>query len=108
MGQFYSNLPGSGYGPQVGRSQEGYPVYLYTDPQTRLRRYVVILPDGRALYSDAQGRIGPRQSEAQKQTALALLGGLIGLGAGGPVGALIGAIAGAIVGSEISKKKQGA
>ena len=87
----------NGYGPLVSRSQQGYPVYLYTDPQSKLTYHVVILPDGRAFYSDQQGRIVSNPVEAQKQIALAVLGGTTGFLIGGPAGALIGAIAGLIL-----------
>lgn len=86
-----------GYGPQIGTSREGYPVYLYTDARTNVTRPVVVLPDGRAFYSDAGGRIGSTPAEPDKQVGLALIGGLIGLAFGGGfavLGALIGAAAG--------------
>jgi len=93
-----------GYGPQVGNSHEGYPVYLYTDPQSQMTTYVVVLPDGRAFYSDAHGRIVATPVESDKQVAGAALGGLAGLAVFGPVGGIIGAILGAIVGNELSKR----
>jgi hypothetical protein len=46
-----------GYGPQLANSHEGYPVYLYTDPHSQMTTYAVVLPDGRAFYSDAHRRI---------------------------------------------------
>jgi len=67
----------------------------------------VVLPDGRAFFSDAQGRIGsaPPSPETNVGVALALIGGIAGflLGAGG--GALIGAIAGGVLGTELSKRR---
>ena len=85
------------YGPLVGHSPQGYPIYLYTDPQSKLTSYVVVLPDRRAFYCDQQGRIVANPVEAKKQIALALLGGTAGFALGGPVGALIGAVAGLIL-----------
>lgn len=95
-----------GYGPRVGQSQEGFPVYLYTDPRSNLNTYVVVLPDGRAFYSDRFGRIVSTPTQADPQVGLALLGGIIGLAVGGgPLGAIIGGIIGAAVGNEASKKR---
>lgn len=94
-----------GYGPQTGCSSEGHPVYLYTDPHSKLTTYVVILPDGRAFYSDPRGRIVANSAEANDQVAGALVGGAAGLWVGGPAGAIIGAIVGAIAGNELSKKR---
>jgi hypothetical protein len=97
----------AGYGPQVGHSPEGFPVYLYTDPHTHTLHFVVVLPDGRAFFSDYQGRIGsaPPPPESNTGVALALIGGIAGflLGAGG--GAIIGAIAGGVLGSGLSKRR---
>ncbi len=31
----------NGYGPRVGQSPEGYPIFLYTDPRSRVMSYVV-------------------------------------------------------------------
>jgi uncharacterized membrane protein len=93
-----------GYGPRVAFSHEGYPVYLYTDPHSQMRTYVVVLPDGRAFYSDARGRIVATPAESDKQVAGALVGGLTGLALFGPVGAIVGAFLGAIAGNELSKK----
>jgi len=94
-----------GYGPQVGTSPEGYPVYSYTDPQTLLSSFVMVLPDGRAFYSDAHGRfvIPPPQSNAPVAGALVL--GTAGFFVGGAPGAIIGALVGAIVGNQASKKR---
>jgi hypothetical protein len=93
-----------GYGPQVAISHEGYPVYLYTDPHSQMTTYVVVLPDGRAFYSDAHGRIVATPVESDKQVAGAALAGLAGLALFGPVGGIVGAIVGAIVGNELAKK----
>jgi hypothetical protein len=92
-----------GYGRQVGTSREGYPVYLYTDVRTNLTRPVVVLPDGRAFYSDAQGRIITTPSEPDKQVGLALIGGLLGLAFGGG-GAILGALIGAAAGGFLKEK----
>jgi len=88
-----------GYGPQVGTSHQGHPIYVYTDPRTGIISHVVILPDGRAFYSDAKGRIESAPAEPNKPVGLAVLGGLVGLAAGGGVGAIIGALFGAIAGN---------
>jgi hypothetical protein len=97
--------PQIGYGPLVGHSPEGYPVYLYTDPQTRLTCRVVVLPDGRAFYSDMNGRIVAKPVEANTQVGLALVGSIFGLILGGAGGAIIGALAGAVMGNQLSKKE---
>jgi len=95
-----------GYGPPVGQSAEGFPIYLYTDPNSRLTSYVVVLPDRRAFYSDQYGRIISKPTDTNPQVALALLGGIVGLAMGlGPVGAIVGGILGAAVGNEAAKKR---
>lgn len=96
-----------GYGPQIGVSREGHPVFLYVDPQSNTRTYVVVLPDGRAFYSDEQGRITVPNTGKDNPLALALAGGALGLLFGEVPGALIGFIAGAILGRQISKKPGG-
>lgn len=93
-----------GYGPQVGTSREGYPVYLYTDTRTNLTNYVVVLPDGRAFYSDAHGKIVATPVEANKQVGLAVIGGLIGLAVGSGPGAILGALLGAAAGNILKKR----
>jgi hypothetical protein len=93
-----------GYGPQVGTSREGYPVYLYTDTRTNLTNYVVVLPDGRAFYSDAHGNIVATPVEANKQVGLAVIGGLIGLAVGSGPGAILGALLGAAAGNILNKR----
>jgi hypothetical protein len=95
-----------GYGPLVGRNREGYPIYLYTDPQTKLSYYVTVLPDERAFYCDQRGNIVTTPVEANKGIALALLGGTTGFFLGGPFGALLGALGGLIL-SELPKKRVG-
>ncbi len=86
-----------GYGPRVGQSPEGHPIYLYTDPHSKLLSYVVVLPHGRAFYSDARGKIrGPAQSVVDAQISGAILTGTLGALVGGPVGAMVGAVAGAL------------
>jgi hypothetical protein len=96
----------TGYGPPVGRSPEDYPVYIYTDPQSQLSTYVVVLPDGRAFYSDQHGKIVANPIESDRQVGLAVLGGIVGFLLGfGPVGAITGALVGAIAGGQISKRQ---
>ncbi len=92
-----------GYGSQVGTSRQGHPIYLYTDERTRLTSYVVVLPDGRAFYSDAQGNLSAAPVEPDRQIGLALIGGLIGLAFGGG-GAILGALIGAVAGGLLDKK----
>jgi hypothetical protein len=94
------------YGPQIAQSPEGFPVCLYTDPQSKLNRYVVVLPDGRAFYSDQHGRIVSTPAESNPEVALALVGGIIGLLTGfGPGGALLGGLVGAILGKQAAKQR---
>ena len=95
-----------GYGPPIGQSREGYPIYLYTDPQTRAVSYVVVLPDGRAYYSDFNGRIGAVPKEGTAEVAGALVFGTSALLLfGGPVAGILGAIAGAIAANQLSRKR---
>lgn len=94
-----------GYGPQVGHSPEGYPIYLYTDPRSGLTTYVVVLPDGRAFYSDVHGGFHVNPTESNAPVAGAIVLGTAGFLLGGPAGAIIGAIFGAIAGNEASKKR---
>jgi hypothetical protein len=96
-----------GYGPQVGISPQGFPVYLYTDPNSKLRTYIVVLPDGRAFYSNSAGKIVDTPVESDRPTAFALLGGLLGFAFGGPGGAIFGSVVGAIVGNGAAKKRGG-
>jgi hypothetical protein len=93
-----------GYGPQVGQSREGYPIFLYTDPQTKLVSYVVVLPKGRAFPSDAEGHILTTYGDqANMEAVTAIVLGAGGLLLGGPIGGIVGALAGAIVGSQLKK-----
>jgi hypothetical protein len=96
----------SGYGPLVGHSPQGFPIYLYTDPQSKLTCYVVVLPDNRAYYCDPQGRIVSKPVNANQDVALAVLGGLLGAALGGPGGAALGALGGLFL-SELAKKRGG-
>ena|ERR1700730_7246240 len=93
-----------GYGPQVGQSREGYPIFLYTDPHTKLVSYVVVLPGGKAFSSDSEGRILTTYgNQANIEAASALVLGTLGLLFGGAIGGIVGASAGAIVGSQLKK-----
>jgi hypothetical protein len=93
-----------GYSSSVGRSREGYPIYLYTDPHTKRASYVVVLPDGRAFYSDSEGQIITTSSnQGNAEAASALVLGAGGWLIGGPIGGILGAIAGAIVGNQLKK-----
>jgi hypothetical protein len=103
---FTMNGSQDGYGPLVGHSPQGFPIYLYTDPQSRLTCFVVVLPDGRGFYCDRQGSIVAKPVNANQDVALALIGGTTGFVLGGPVGAAVGALAGLVL-SELSKKRGG-
>jgi len=95
----------NGYGPQVGQSPEGYPIFLYTDPRSKVMSYVVVQPNGRTFYSDARGRnIGTPHSDVDAEVAGAMVAGALGALAGGPIGAMVGAIAGAIAGKVLRKQ----
>jgi hypothetical protein len=99
-----SDQVGGGYGPRVGHSREGYPVYLYTDPHTKMVNYVVVLPDGRVFHSDSEGRILTTfGSQANSEAVSAIVLGTGGLLLGGPIGGIVGAIAGAIVANQLKK-----
>jgi hypothetical protein len=93
-----------GYGPKVGESREGYPIFLYTDPHTKLVSYVVVLPDGKVFSSDSEGHILTTYgNQANIEAATAIVLGTGGLLLGGPIGGIVGALAGAIVGSQLKK-----
>jgi hypothetical protein len=93
-----------GYGPKVGQSREGYPIFLYTDPQTKLVSYVVVLPNGRVFSSDAEGNILTTYgNQANVEAVTAIVLGTGGFLLGGPIGGIVGALAGAIVGSQLKK-----
>jgi hypothetical protein len=71
-----TNRFSGGYSSSVGRSREGYPIYLYTDPHTKRASYVVVLPNGRAFYSDSEGQIITTSSnQGNAETASALVFG---------------------------------
>lgn len=97
----------TGYGPQVGKSPEGFPVYIYTDPTTKLRTYVVVLPDSRAFYCDEHGRLVSTPKDASPVIeVLALAGGVLGFLAGSAPGAILGGILGAAVGKALKNRAQ--
>jgi hypothetical protein len=97
----------TGYGPPIGKSPEGFPVYLYTDPASKLRTYVVVLPDGRAFYSDMHGQIVCSPVDASQQAeVLAIAGGLLGFLLGGGPGALLGGAIGAVLGQAVKKRAE--
>ncbi len=90
----------SGFSQQVGVSATGLPIYVYFDRLTNSYRYVLVFPDGRAVYSNERGEpITPTPSKPI--LPLAVLGGSVGFLAGGPVGVLIGALLGALAGENI-------
>jgi len=97
----------AGYGHPIGKSPQGFPVYLYTDPVSKLTTYVVVFPDGRAFYSDVHGTIVSTPKDVSPQVeALALIGGIIGLVLGGGPGAILGGVVGVVIG-QAAKKKAG-
>jgi hypothetical protein len=100
------NNPHSAFGPIVGHSAEGFPVYLYTDPRSKLTSYVVMFPDGRSFYSNEGGQIlGPPSSGGiDSEVTGAIVTGTLGALAGGPVGGIIGAIAGAFLAGKLKKQ----
>ncbi len=87
----------------VGKSRDGYPVYLYRDPYKNALRYVVVLADGRAFYSDSEGNIASPFSHSDDRFAGAVVAGALGALLGGPLWGVIGAIGGAIAGNWIPK-----
>jgi hypothetical protein len=94
----------NGYGPMIGQTPEGYPIYSYTDPRSNVVSFVVVLPDGRAFYSDAYGNIAAPGGQLEAEVAGAIVTGTLGGLAGGPVGAMVGAVAGAIMGKFLKKQ----
>jgi hypothetical protein len=99
------NDQNNAYGPLVGRSPEGFPIHLYTDPRTKFRSYVVVLPDGRLFYSDEQGHVtAPPSGRIDTEVTGAIVTGTLGALAGGPVGGIIGAIAGAFLAGKLKKQ----
>jgi hypothetical protein len=94
-----------GYGPKVGQSREGYPIFLYTDPHTKLASYVVVHPGNRVFPCDSEGRVlATYGSQANVEAATAIVLGTGGLFLGGPIGGIVGALAGALVGSQFKKR----
>lgn len=103
MAVVYMN-PGGGYGSMVGRSKEGHPIYVYTDPHSKSVHYVVVLPDGKAYISDSDGHIGAGSEGGDVELFGAMVAGAGGLLLGGPLGGIIGAIVGAIAGNQIKRR----
>jgi hypothetical protein len=95
---------GQEYGPIIGHSPEGYPIYVYKDPRSNVESYVVALPDGRAFYSDAHGRLGQPRNEMEAEVTGAIVAGTLGGLTAGPAGAILGAIAGALMGKILKKR----
>ncbi|MDA1312352.1 MAG: hypothetical protein O2968_03360 [Acidobacteria bacterium] len=95
-------VPTGGYREKVGESSEGYTIYLYDDARSGVLRYVVVLPNGRAAFSDSHGRVGYPVNTGYMG---AMLGGIGGLLVGGPVGGIVGAVLGAVVGGEVRSKQ---
>ena len=91
----------NGYGPRVGQTPQGYPIFLYTDPRSKIMSYVVVQPDGRAYYSDSQGRnVGKPHGAADAAIAGAMIGGMLGAIAG-PAVAMFGAV---VAGQALDKR----
>jgi hypothetical protein len=85
------------YSPEpIGMSPQGHPVFLYQERILAEPRFVVQLPNGKAVFSDRQGRINPISNGDQVVTA-AILAGFGGIVLAGTVGGLTGAVAGAAI-----------
>ena len=95
----------SGYKHIVGHNSRGDPIYLYQEPRSGMSRYVVVLQNGRAVYSDRAGNIGYPADESANRMTGAMLGGLGALALAGPVAALVGAVAGAFLGDAVFKNR---
>ena len=79
------------YSPEpIGRSPQGYPVYLYQERILAEPRFVVQLPNGKAVFSDQQGHVNPIPDGENVVTA-ALLAGFGGIVLGGAFGGVAGA-----------------
>lgn len=84
------------YSPEpIGTSPEGYPVYLYQERILAEPRFVVRLPNGKAVYSDRQGKINPIP-DGDSIVTTAILAGFGGIFLAGTFGGLAGAAAGAV------------
>ena len=95
----------SGFSQQIGVNAAGFPIYVYFDRQTNTYHYVVMLPNGRAIYTNERGE-PVAATPAKPILPLAVLGGSVGFLAGGPVGVLIGALLGALAGENIGGNKK--
>lgn len=88
------------YSPEpVAHSREGYPVFTYQERILAEHRYVVKLPNGRAMFCDAKGRINPIPARDQ-YVSVAMLGAMGGVLLGGPIAGLLcaaGAVAVAVL-----------
>ena len=74
-------------------SADGNPVYREIDPKTKRPVLVVLMPNGKAYFADAEGR--PTRPSGANSTTGAVVGGMVGL-IWGPLGALVGAGIGAL------------
>jgi hypothetical protein len=84
------------YSPEpIGTSPEGFPVYLYQERILAEPQFVVQLPNGKAVFSDRQGRINPIPDSDNVLTA-AMLAGVGGIVLAGPLGGIAGAAAAAM------------
>ena len=84
-------------GGPIGVGDDGNPVYLYLDPESRQYREVVVPPDGDPYYAPSTLRVTLQSNELSQVTSAVTLGG-IGAVIGGPVGAVIGALGGLALG----------
>jgi hypothetical protein len=79
------------YSPEpIGTSSEGNPVYLYQERILAEPRFVVKLPNGKAVFSDREGRINPISEGDSMMTAM-FFTTFAGVLLGGTVGGLAGA-----------------
>ena len=92
------------YQGPLGTNTQGWPIYLHRDIDSNEWRYVVVLPDGRAFYSDANGHIGHVTRENNAVLGATIVG-LGGLALGGPVGGIVGALIGAFATETLWRRK---
>jgi hypothetical protein len=103
MGQYISQQlpqPGNLVGP-IGTNRYGWRIFQFLDPQDGQWHHVVMLPDGRILYSDAAGDIGHGPDGIGRAGVGAVIGVALGGLALGPVGAILAGVLGAAIGDRM-------